>query len=96
MIQPKNETEFSLLSITKICETLVEQTHKKAEGTIEFKMTKSREVYHYTPPIPIQVFWMIGLKNLEVYNSTFNNTQENINIELYTGYLDDEVSYNQL
>ena len=28
MIRPKNETEDSLLSITKNCETLIEQTHK--------------------------------------------------------------------
>ena len=29
MIRPKNETEKLLLSITKNCETLIEQTHKK-------------------------------------------------------------------
>ena len=28
MIQPKNETENLLLSITKNCEKLVEQTHR--------------------------------------------------------------------
>ena len=29
MIRPKNETEDLLLSITKNCETLIEQTHRK-------------------------------------------------------------------
>ena len=29
MIRPKNETEDLLLSITKNCEKLVEQTHRK-------------------------------------------------------------------
>ena len=38
MIRPKNETEDSLLSITKNCETLIEQTHSNGEQTLEFKM----------------------------------------------------------
>ena len=29
MIRPKNETENLLLSITKNCETLIKQTHRK-------------------------------------------------------------------
>ena len=29
MIRPKNETEDLLLSITKNCEKLIEQTHRK-------------------------------------------------------------------
>ena len=39
---------------------------------------------------------MIGLKSLEVNNSIFNITEENNKIEIHTGYLDDEFSYNQL
>ena len=35
MIQPKKRIEDFLLSFTKSCETLVEQTHKKAEETLE-------------------------------------------------------------
>ena len=38
MIRPKNETENLLLSITKNCETLIKQTHRKAEETLEFKI----------------------------------------------------------
>ena len=33
MIQPMNETEDLLPSTTKNCETLIEQAHRKAEGT---------------------------------------------------------------
>ena len=33
-IGPKNETEDLLLSITKSCQTLIEQTHIKAEETL--------------------------------------------------------------
>ena len=31
MITPKNETDYSLLSITKNCETPIEQTHRKEQ-----------------------------------------------------------------
>ena len=83
MIQPKNETEDLLLSITKNCEKLVEQTHRKPEETLEFKMIKPRETIHFTPPIQVKGDWMIGLTDLEVYNSIFNITEENNKFELY-------------
>ena len=83
MIQPTNETEDLLLSITKNCETLIEQTHRKAEETLEFKMTKSKETFHFKPPISIEGEWMSGLTDLEVYNSIFNITEENNKFELY-------------
>ena len=83
MIRPKNETEDSLLSITKICETLIKQTHRKAEGTLEFEKNKSREIFHFKPPIQVKRIWMIGLVDLEVYNSIFNITEENNKFELY-------------
>ena len=38
MIRTKNQTEDILLSITKNCETLIEQTDRKPEETLEFKM----------------------------------------------------------
>ena len=83
MIRPKNETENLLLLITKNCKTLIEQTHRKAEETFEFKMIKSRETFHFKPPIQIQGDWIIGLTDLEVYNSIFNITEENNKFELY-------------
>ena len=81
MIRPRNETEDFLLSITKNCETLIDQTHRKAEETLEFKMTKPRETFHFKPPI--QIVWMIGLTDLEVYNSVYNITEENNKFQLY-------------
>ena len=83
MIQPKSETEDLLLSITKNCETLIEQTHRKAEETLEFKMIKPRETFHFKPPIQINGDWMIGLTDLEVYNSFFNITEENNKFDVY-------------
>ena len=83
MIQPKNETENLLLSITKNCQTLIKQTHRKAEETLEFKMIKPRETFHFKPPISIEGEWMVGLTDLEMYNSIFNITEENNKFEIY-------------
>ena len=83
MIRPKNEREDLLLSITKNCETLFQQTLRKPEETLEFKMVKPRETFHFKPPIQIKDDWMLGLTDLEVYNSIFNITEENNKIELY-------------
>ena len=83
MIRPKNETENLLLSITKNCEKLVEQTQRKPQETLEFKMIKPRETFHFKPPIEIKGDWMIGLTDLEVYNSIFNITEENNKFEIY-------------
>ena len=83
MIRAKNETEDLLLSITKNCETIIKQTHRKAEETLEFKMIKPREIFHFKPQIEIQGDWMLGLVNLEDYNSIFNITEENNKFEIY-------------
>ena len=72
MIRPKNETEDLLLTITKNCETLIEQTHRKPEECLEFKMTRPNETFHFKPPISIEGSRMIGLTDLEVYISVFN------------------------
>ena len=82
MIHPKNETEDLLLSITKNCETLIDQTHKKSEETLEFKMIKPKETFNFNPPIQVKEDWMLGLIDLEVYNSIFNITEENNKFEL--------------
>ena len=61
MIQPKNGTEDLLLSITSNCKTLTEQAHKKAEEPLEFKLTKSRDTFHFNPPVEVEKDWTIGL-----------------------------------
>ena len=83
MIRPKNETEDLLLSITKNCKTLINQTHRKPGETLEFKMTKPRETIHFIPPLEVKDSWTIGLTNLEVYNSIFNITEEIIIFKHY-------------
>ena len=83
MIQPKSQTEDLLLSITKNCETPIQQTHRKLEETLEFKMIKPIETFHFNPPIQVKEDWMLGLVDLEVYNSIFNITAENNKFQLY-------------
>ena len=83
MIQPKIEKEDLLLSITKNCETLIDQTQRKAEETLEFKMIKPRETFLFKPSIWVKGDWMLGLVGLEVYNFIFHITKENNNFELY-------------
>ena len=83
MIRPKNETEDLLLSNTKNCETLIEQTHRKPEETLEFKMIKPRETFHFKQALQVKGDWMVGLIDLEVYNSIFNITEENNKFEIY-------------
>ena len=64
MIKPKNETEVLLLSITKNCETLIEPTRIKIEETLKFKHTKSRETFHFKPPVEVKEDRMIALATL--------------------------------
>ena len=71
------------MSFTENCETLIKQTHTRPVGTLEFKLTKSRETFHFSPPIQIKGNSMIALTSLEVYNSIFNITGENNKFELY-------------
>ena len=53
MVRPKKKTEDLKPSITKLCETFIELTHKKPEETLEFKMNKPRETFLFNPPITI-------------------------------------------
>ena len=89
MIQPKNKTEDLFFSITKNCETLIKQTHRKLEETLEFKLIEARQTFSFKPPISIEGSWMMGLISLEIYNSIFNITEENNKFELYTDTFDE-------
>ena len=82
MIRPKHKTEALLISITKNCEMLIEQTHTKPQDSLEFKMTTLRKTFLFVPPLENKEDWMIGLTSLEVCNSNFNVTEENNKFEL--------------
>ena len=95
LIRPRSDTEDILLSIIKICEKLLEQTHRKAEETLEFKLTQPKETFSFTPPIAIEGSRMLGLSNLEVYKSSYNIMEANSIFELYTDTFD-EFSFTEL
>ena len=82
-VTPKNETEDLFLSITKNCEMPIQQTHRKAEETLEFKMIKPRETFHFNLPIHVEEDCMLGLVDPEVYNFIFNINITNNKSELY-------------
>ena len=96
IIWPKNETEILLLLITKNCETLFKQTHGKAEETLQFKMIKFRENFHFNTSISIDESWMVGLLGLEVYNFTFNIREKKHKFELHKDPFDSEFSFTEL
>ena len=77
MVGPKIDTEDLLLLITKNCQTLTEQTHRKAEGTLEFRLTKPREAFsiELCNILGPDSNWMVGLTSLEVYYSFFDITE---------------------
>ena len=79
LIRPKNETEDLLLSITKKCETLIEQNYRKPEETLEFKMIKPRQIFHFSPPIQIKRDWMIGLADITEENNKFELNRDSSN-----------------
>ena len=64
MNQPEKKTEDFLISLTKNCETLVKQTLTKTQGRLEFKNTKSREIFSSKPSFNpgLDASWMVGLK----------------------------------
>ena len=64
MIRPRNETEVFLLSITKSCETLNEETHTKPRETLEFKPTQPREQFSFKPLFSIEGSLILGLPSL--------------------------------
>ena len=61
-IRPKNETEDSLLSVTKNCEMLIEQTRRKPQETLEFKLAKPRKTFSSKPTrnLPLVSKWVTG------------------------------------
>ena len=74
--------------MAKNCETLIQQTHRKAKKTLEFKLTKPRETFHFNPSIHTKGDWMLGLTDLEVHISIFNINHTNNEFELFTDTFD--------
>ena len=89
MVQPRNETEDLLLSITKNCETLNKQTHTKPHETLKIEINKPRETFHFNSTISTERCWMVGLTSQKVYNSIFNITEKNKSLKFFTDNFDE-------
>ena len=57
MFQPKNKSKALLLSINENCETLIKQTPRKAEQTLEFNLSNQKK-----PLISTQLYWLEDLE----------------------------------
>ena len=77
MIRPKNETGDFLLSTTKNCEMLFHQIHTRPEETLEFNKIKPKKAFHFNTAIQVENDWVLGLIDLNVFNSGFNVREEN-------------------
>ena len=68
-----------LLLIKKHTDTLIEQKRTKPQETLEFKMTRSKQIFSFNPPINLveEGKWLIGVSLFDCTNSVFNITNEN-------------------
>ena len=90
MIQPKNEFEDLVLSITKNSETLIKETHRKSEETLEYNLTNPRETFSFKASINLGFdSCMIRLTSLELNHCIFNITEENNKLGIYTDTFDE-------
>ena len=53
MIRSQNQPEKLLISKTKNCQTLFEQTKTKPQKTLEFTMDKQMQTFPINPPIKL-------------------------------------------
>ena len=58
---------------------MIEQTKKKPQETLEFKMNKQMQTFSFNPPINLveEGKWLIAVSSFECTNSVFNITNEN-------------------
>ena len=69
-----DKKEPLLLNIAKSNQEIVENSHSKPLETLEFKMTKQKESFSFDVPLELKEQWMMGVTNLEVYNTVYSIT----------------------
>ena len=72
-----DKKEHLLLNIPKSNHEIVENTHSKPQQTLEFRITKQKESFSFDVALEVNEKWMTGATSLEVYNTVYNNTEEN-------------------
>ena len=72
-------------------------THTKPQETLEFKMTKPKQTFHFDQDLIIPEKWLMGLVNLQVYNTVYNITDRNNKLSHFIpGYRYESVNLNNL
>ena len=68
-----------LLLTKKDTDTLIEQTKRKPQETLEFKMNKQMQTFSFNPPINLveEGKWLLAVNSFECTNSVFNINNEN-------------------
>ena len=77
-----NKKESLLLSIAKSNRDIVENTHSKPQETLEFKVNKQKESFSFDVPLELPEKWMMRVTSLEVYNTVYNITPNNIKLQI--------------
>ena len=72
-----DKKESLLLSIAKSNQEIVENTHCKPQGPLEFKMIKQKESFSFDVPLLLNEKWTMGKTSVEVYNTVYNKTEKN-------------------
>ena len=82
-----------LLSIKKHIDTLIEQTIKRAQKSLEYKINEQRQLFSFIAPkyLVEEEKWLLAVRSLEVTNSVFNITSTNKSLSItIPGHLDSE------
>ena len=72
-----DQKELLLLHILKSNLEIVENTHSKAQETLEFKMNTPTKDFQFDEPLLLSGNYMMGVTNLEVYNTVYNIDHHN-------------------
>ena len=72
-----DQKELLLLHILKSNLEIVENTHSKRQETLEFKMYTPTKDFQFDEPLILSGNYMMGVTNLEVYNTVYNIDQHN-------------------
>ena len=81
-ITTNDKKELLLLHLLKSSLQIVENTHSKRQETLEFKMSTSQKHFQFDEPLILSGEWMMGITNLEVYNTVYNINETNNKFEL--------------
>ena len=83
--------------MVKKLDEIEKNTHTKPQETLEFKMTKPKQTFHFDQDLIIPEKWLMGLVNLQVYNTVYNITDRNNKLSHYIpGYKYESVNISKL